>query len=221
MATEQLKPWAYKPQERSAALEYGLTQYFTGRPCKHGHIAMRSSSSGTCIECAKKHQKQNLKKRLSQNPDWYKNNYAKNPEKHKQKAAAYREKNPEKTRQSYLASMRKRKPQKAAAERARQAAKLHATPHWLTQSDWERMDATYIAAQQTSMLAGFNCHVDHIVPLKGKNVCGLHVPWNLRVVSQSYNSKKKNNLDESVFFGPSQQGGVLVHESALPWNWRK
>lgn len=220
-APTQLQPWAYQPQERAAALEAGLTQYFTGRPCKHGHVAMRSSSSGTCVECAKKHQKKNLEKRLQKNSNWYRDNYAKNPEKQKQKSALYRANNPEKTRQSYLASMRKRKPQKAAAERARQAAKLHATPHWLTKNDWKQMDAVYIAAKQTSLMAGFNCHVDHIVPLKGKDVCGLHVPWNLRVVSQSYNSKKKNNLDESVFFAPSLSGGILVHSSALPWNWRK
>ena len=119
MITEQLKPWAFQPQERASALELGLTQYFTGRPCKNGHVAMRSSSSGTCTECAKKHQKQNLENRLKKNPNWYKDNYAKNPEKSKQKSALYRANNPEKTRQSYLASMQKRKPQKAAAERAR------------------------------------------------------------------------------------------------------
>jgi 5-methylcytosine-specific restriction endonuclease McrA len=117
--------------------------------------------------------------------------------------------------------MRKRKPQKAASEMARQAAKLNATPRWITKEDFKEMEAVYIAARKTTLLAGFNCHVDHIVPLKGKEVCGLHVPWNLRVVSQSYNSQKNNNLDEGVFFGPSQNGGVLIHKSALPWNWRK
>jgi hypothetical protein len=219
--TEQSKLCGFQPKERAAANAAGETTYFTGRPCKHGHIERRVTLSGVCLECCKKTQHQNLKRRLAENPNLYKDRYAKDPDKHKQKAAKYRADNPEKHRQSYLNAMRKRKPQKAAAEMARQAAKLHATPSWLTKEDWKKMDAVYIAARQTSLLAGFNCQVDHIVPLKGKSVCGLHVPWNLRVVSQSYNSKKHNNLDDAILFEPSKSGGVLVHSSALPWNWRK
>jgi len=217
----QLQSYGFQPKERAAAKAAGKTMYFTGRPCKHGHVAQRQTASGACLECCKKTQHQNLKRRLAENPNLYKDKYAKDPEKYRQKAAQYRADNPEKNRQSYLNSMRKRKPQKAAAEMARHAAKLHATPSWLSKEDWKQMDAVYIAARQTSLHAGFNCHVDHIVPLKGKGVCGLHVPWNLRVVSQSYNSKKHNNLDDAILFEPSKSGGVLVHSSALPWNWRK
>ena len=222
MATqERSKLCGFQPKERAAAKAAGETTYFTGRPCKHGHIERRVTINGACLECCKKIQHQNLQRRLIANPDWYKDKYAGNPEKYKQKAAQYRADNPEKFRQSCLNSNQKRKPKKAAAEMARQAAKLNATPSWLTKDDWGKIEAVYIAARQTSLLAGFNCHVDHIVPLRGKDVCGLHVPWNLRVVSQSYNSKKQNNLDEAILFEPSKSGGILVHNSALPWNWRK
>ena len=218
---KQLQSYGFQPKERAVAKAAGQTTYFTGRPCKHGHVDFRCTASGTCIECSKLVQKRNLQKRLELNPNWYKENYAKNPESHKQRAANYRVKNPEKVRESYLSSMRKRKPQKAAAEMARQAKKIQATPPWLTKEDLNQIDAIYVCAKETTNLAGFDCSVDHIVPLRGKDICGLHVPWNLRVVSRSYNSKKHNNLDEAIFFAPSQKGGILVHNSALPWNWRK
>jgi hypothetical protein len=218
---EWLDAWKYKPQERAAAKAAGQTTYFTGRPCKHGHIVLRCTASGACIECSKKSQKSSRTKKLEQNPNWYKENYQKNPEQAKQKAANYRKRNPEKVRQSYLASIKKRKPQKAAAERERIATKLKATPSWLTKDHRNKMVSVYVYAKYISERSGFDCHVDHIVPLKGKTVCGLHVPWNLRVVSRSFNSQKKNNLDDGVLFPPSLSGGVLVHKSALPWNWRK
>jgi hypothetical protein len=214
-------PNQFQPQERATAMGKGLAQYFTGRPCKNGHIANRKTSNGACIECSKIIQKKCIDNRLSNNPNWYKEDYAKNIESHKKRLKKYRLKHPERVKESYLNSSKKRMPQKAAAERARQAKKIQATPLWLTKEDWLQMDAVYICAKETSNLAGFNCNVDHIVPLKGKDVCGLHVPWNLRVVSTSYNSKKHNKLDSGIFFEPSITGGVLVHESALPWNWRK
>ena len=81
-------------------------------------------------------------------------------------------------------------PAKMAAQwAAREARKLQATPVW---SDRGACDALYDLARLATELTGIKHSVDHIVPLRGKTVCGLHVQWNLRVVSQGENSTKGN-----------------------------
>ena len=76
----------------------------------------------------------------------------------------------------------------------RRAAKLNATPVWLTDKQKEKTAKIYEKAAAMEKRTGTPYHVDHIVPLQGKNVCGLHVPWNLQILTATENITKGNRL---------------------------
>lgn len=73
----------------------------------------------------------------------------------------------------------------------RRAAKHLAMPIW---ADKHAIATKYAEAKQMSQLCGQIYCVDHIVPLRSAVVCGLHVPWNLQVISKVENTKKGNKL---------------------------
>lgn len=73
------------------------------------------------------------------------------------------------------------------------AKKLGATPSWLTEQHHEQIKEIYTHAKECGMLTGDKYHVDHIVPLQGESVCGLHVPWNLQVLPSDINIAKSNS----------------------------
>ena len=77
-------------------------------------------------------------------------------------------------------------------------------PHWLTREDWLEILAKYQTAKHLTQSLGVQMVVDHIIPLRGETVCGLHVPSNLRVISASENSGKKNKLLTELSTGNSQ-----------------
>lgn len=73
----------------------------------------------------------------------------------------------------------------------KRAKKLRAMPAW---ADEEHIKRFYSEAEIMTVLTGIKHEVDHIVPLNGIGVCGLHVPANLRVVTREFNLKKGNKL---------------------------
>jgi hypothetical protein len=84
---------------------------------------------------------------------------------------------------------------KAAYQAARTAQGLRATPPW---ADPAAIAAVYVQAEQFRAL-GLDIDVDHVIPLQGKTVCGLHVANNLRVCLASDNRSKGNKLLDSDF----------------------
>tara|TARA_R110000868_G_scaffold410844_1_gene700436 strand:- start:45 stop:479 length:435 start_codon:yes stop_codon:yes gene_type:complete len=108
---------------------------------------------------------------------------ANNPDTYKRAVKAWRDKN----MLTYRAYMAKK-------EMDRNVAKQHRTPAWLTKDDHWLMSQAYELAALRSEMFGFSWHVDHIVPLRGERVSGLHVPWNLQVIPGTENRAKSNKF---------------------------
>ena len=89
--------------------------------------------------------------------------------------------------------LKEHKAQILARNRTRELSKLQRTPPWLTKAQHEEMADIYKQAKELEAIF-FNrkFHVDHIVPLQGKDVCGLHVPWNLQILTAEENLAKSN-----------------------------
>jgi hypothetical protein len=94
---------------------------------------------------------------------------------------------------------RKRFPEKHAVKEARRrTAKLLRTPAWLTPDDFWIIEQAYDLAATRSKLFGVPWEVDHIIPLRGKFVSGLHVPINLQVIPAVVNRAKTNHFEVTL-----------------------
>ena len=187
------------PTTREEAKKTGSKYYFTGQPCKHGHIAARKTK-GACIECLK--------------VEWIKGNetradyfreYNKREEVKDRKNEWYQENresviNNAATRPAYVlreyrnAWKANNKTQVLADNKVRRRKHRDATPPWLTRKQKSEIRQLYQIAITMTQTTGEQYVVDHIVPLRSHEVCGLHVPWNLRVITQEENLKKSNKL---------------------------
>ena len=74
----------------------------------------------------------------------------------------------------------------------RRVRRVQQTPSWANR---EAIQRVYEEAQRLSDHTGLPHHVDHIIPLRGKLVCGLHVEQNLRVIPGSENVRKSNRYE--------------------------
>jgi len=121
----------------------------------------------------------------------------KNLEKYKESRAEYYAKNSEKIKARIAANRIKNLDKDREKSARKYAEKLQRTIP-LNQIQKSAIKNIYSFADWVSKKTGERHHVDHIVPLKGKNMSGLHVPWNLRVISQKENLMKKNKVDDSI-----------------------
>jgi 5-methylcytosine-specific restriction endonuclease McrA len=183
------------PKTRKEAQALGAKFYFTGEPCVRGHIALRKTK-GSCLECVKE--------------DWAVDNERRKERPKTEAAKAAGKRYYEKNRQAVIARAaarpveEKRRLQAQYKDRnidvvradtsVRKRRHREATPKWLTPAERLQMRDLYVQARKMTELTRERYVVDHIVPLRGEEVCGLHVPWNLRVITQDENLKKSNKL---------------------------
>jgi hypothetical protein len=80
----------------------------------------------------------------------------------------------------------------------RRLAQEQATPAWLTEDDHWIIEEIYSLRDLRSQITGVEHHVDHVYPLRGKTVCGLHVPLNLQVIPAKQNILKRNRLPDEL-----------------------
>lgn len=198
---------------RSEALDQGLMWYFTGKPCKNGHIDQRYVKNWTCASCIR----DTLERTADYRREWMTANkdrvYDLNKSYRDADPIAWAEKNkrwrlanPDKCSNHRKASYYRhherrkvgmvewRKQNKAivsALQAKRRAAVMQRTPAWLTPTDRVEINAIYAYCAALRQ-CGLDYHVDHIVPLRGKTVSGLHVPWNLQVIPALDNIRKGN-----------------------------
>lgn len=126
----------------------------------------------------------------------------KNPALHRQRTVAWKEAHPEVIRESARKSAAKQRelyPHKTTAHvRKAQTARLKRYPVW---ADDTNIQAVYAQARTMTEMLGEPWHVDHVIPLQGKLVSGLHVHTNLRILQGTENLSKHNKFEvEDVEF---------------------
>lgn len=120
--------------------------------------------------------------------------YKENKELFSARVRAYREQNPEKIKASRKNWEKENAGRRREHVAFRRAMKKKATLSWLTKAHREKMVLYYKLAKKLSKINNMAYHVDHIVPLQGSNVCGLHVPWNLQIIPATENLSKYNSF---------------------------
>lgn len=161
----------------------------------------RSSKDGHCYRCKvcqAEYQRSRPEQRAETNKRWY--------EKHgvaylERKRAETKEKRLERYKEIITIDLDRWRKNRSL----RSVAKLKATPIWADAEHRARITEIYAIAQQLQEITGAVYHVDHIVPLRGKTVCGLHVWWNLQPLLEKSNIVKGDVFDATIF---PEQGEV-------------
>lgn len=179
---------------RHAAMEAGESTYLSESTCVNGHTSERETRSGRCIQCRRDAERRTYKEKYQTKIK----PRISTPEARK-KAAEKQKDFRNKWSEERLAAERERA--KLAAREWRKNNPLHRNalkrkyvadramriPKW---ADMSKITEFYLGCPP-----GY--HVDHIIPMRGKSVSGLHVHYNLQYLPAIENMRKNNRFDPS------------------------
>lgn len=177
---------------RSEAIAFGEKWYFTGKPCKRGHVSKRQVSNKGCAECQKSAFARWEAKNLASRAKAKRIARTASPEHFAGVSRKSRLANPGVNAKRCAARYAQNHADYIAANMQRKAALAKRTPPW---ADLSKIRAVYRAAQAKSLATGIQYHVDHEIPLRGKRVSGLHVENNLCLLPGSENISKGNRWE--------------------------
>ena len=160
------------PASQAEALKQNVTYYYTGKPCKHGHLSERFAKNRNCRECLRIRNRERTKKDywIDYGDDAYKEKKRKNASKYYHSRA-----------------------HKRATRIRRQYEKLSrvATPRGVTE-----IRRLYLEAKLLTIDSGVKHEVDHIIPLIHSQVCGLSVPANFQILTKEQNRRKASRFNQ-------------------------
>jgi hypothetical protein len=166
----------------------------TGKPFKHGHIREDGKVfwgyRETCLKNGQREENWMQADKFAEAVSKKEIRRKANSEYFKKYREANREKARKATRKWQITNTEKVN----AYFAKRRAKKLQATPNWLTAEHHLQIEGFYLLAKEMERQLGQKYEVDHIVPLKGKTVSGLHVPWNLQILTKTENCSKNNRF---------------------------
>lgn len=188
------------PASRKEARKIGAPFYLGRKPCPNNHGYARRTSNRRCPYCDRQRYEERRPEYALQSAQWR----ADNPERRRATLRKYNNK-PERaaTVQAWHEENRARSAEIKKAWEARNPEYVAANRvqcHARRQSRIKRSKYRHLTADIVAIYAACppGYQVDHIVPLRGTNVSGLHVPWNLQYLTPEANMAKGTNFDEAL-----------------------
>ena len=163
-------------------------------------VKLKTRYHSWCNDCRKLKKKEwdskNVEYVRAKAMEWHYGNYDKCKERKVKTATEWIKNNPEKYKM-YAQKCYENNKHKRFAECAKyRAKKRNAAPKWLDKNMQDQIANLFKIAKEMSSKTGIKYEVDHIIPLQGVNVSGLHVPWNLQVITRFENRSKHNRIKE-------------------------